>query len=67
METFEDLAQMAARGHEVTQRKLSLVMETFPIRGESFHFAHEVPSFRFTGGGSGSSGVTAPGRSFRPF
>ena len=50
METFEDLAQMAPRGHEVTQWKLFLVMETFPILGESFHFAHEVPSFRFTGG-----------------
>ena len=29
METFEALAQMAPRGHEVTQWKLFLVMETF--------------------------------------
>ena len=41
METFEDLAQMAPRGHEVTQWKLFLVMGTFPILGESFHFAHD--------------------------
>ena len=51
METFEDLAHMAPRGDGMTQWKPFLVMETFPILGESFHFAHEVPSFHFTGGG----------------
>ena len=48
MKPFEELAKMAPRGHEVTQWKLPLVMETFPVLGESLNFAHEVCSFRFT-------------------
>ena len=50
METFEVLARITLRSHEVTQWKLLLGMETFAVGNKSFHFAHEVPSFRFTGG-----------------
>ena len=56
METFETLARMTSRSHEVPQWKPFLEMETFPIWSESFHFVHEVPGFRFTGG-VGSRGL----------
>ena len=50
METFEVLAVMTLRRHEVPKWKLLLGMETFRVESESFHFAHEVPSCHFTGG-----------------